>query len=150
MRWDSALHEPFGGEEKDADMTERVDNRSLGELVAEFSNAMGRLIRQEVELARRDFSSRLGQARRGATLVAVGGSLALAGLVVVLAALVLVLMAMGLDPWMAASIVGVGTLAVAYALVTAGLSRITRTSIVPAGAIESIKEDAKWVTGQRA
>jgi hypothetical protein len=131
-------------------MTERVDNRSLGELVAELTNELGRLIRQEMELARRDFSSRLGQARRGAGLVAAGGSLALAGLVVVLAALVLVLMALGLDPWLSASIVGVATLAGAYALVKMGLSRITRTSIVPAGAIESIKEDAKWVTGQRA
>jgi hypothetical protein len=131
-------------------MTERVDNRSLGDLVAELTNELSRLIRQEMELARRDFNSRLGQARRGAGLVAAGASLALGGLFVVLAAVVLALVTLGLDAWIAAVIVGAGTLAIAYVIVKAGMSRITRTSIVPAGAIESIKEDAKWVTGQKA
>jgi hypothetical protein len=131
-------------------MTERGDNRSLGDLVAELTNELSRLIRQEMELARRDLSSRVRQAGRGAGMVAAGGSLALGGLFVVLAAIVLALAALGMDPSLAALVVGAGTLAVGYLIVRAGLARVTRTSIVPAGAIESIKEDAKWVTGQKA
>jgi Putative Actinobacterial Holin-X, holin superfamily III len=131
-------------------MTERGDSRSLGDLVAELTNELSRLVRQEMELARRDVSSRLSQAGRGAGMVAAGGSLALGGLLVVLAAIVLALAAAGLDSWVAALIVGVGTLGIGYLIVKAGLTRVTRTSIVPAGAIESIKEDAKWVTGQKA
>jgi Putative Actinobacterial Holin-X, holin superfamily III len=131
-------------------MNERGDNRSLGDLVAELTNELSRLIRQEMELARRDVTSRLTQAGRGAGMVATGGSLALGGLFVVLAAIVLALTALGLDAWLAALIVGIGTLGVGYLVVKAGLARVTRTSIVPAGAIESIKEDAKWVTGQKA
>jgi Putative Actinobacterial Holin-X, holin superfamily III len=131
-------------------MTERGDNRSLGDLVAELTNELSRLIRQEMELARRDLGSRVRQAGRGAGMVAAGGSLALGGLFVVLAAIVLALTALGMDPWLAALIVGAGTLVVGYLIVRAGLARVTRTSIVPAGAIESIKEDAKWVTGQKA
>jgi Putative Actinobacterial Holin-X, holin superfamily III len=131
-------------------MTERGDNRSLGDLVAELQNELSRLIRQEMELVRRDLGSRIGQAGRGAGMVAAGGSLALGGLFVMLAALVLGLTALGVDSWLAALIVGAGTIGVGYLIVKAGLARVTRTSIVPAGAIESIKEDAKWVTGQKA
>ena len=65
-------------------------------------------------------------------MVAAGGSLALGGLFVVLAAIVLALAALGMDPSLAALIVGAGTLAVGYLIVRAGLARVTRTSIVPA------------------
>jgi Putative Actinobacterial Holin-X, holin superfamily III len=131
-------------------MTERVDNRSLGDLVAELTQDLGRLIRQEMELARRDFGSRLSEAGRSAGLVAAGSSLALGGLFVLLAAAVLALATVGLDAWVAALLVGVGSLAVGYLFVRTGLSRMKRRSMVPARAIESIKEDAKWVTGQKA
>jgi hypothetical protein len=131
-------------------MTERVDNRSLGDLFAELTQELGRLIRSEVELARVDLGNRVGRIGRSAGLVAAGGSLALGGFLVMLAAAVLGLSALGLDPWIAALLVGIAALGVGYVIVSAGLSRIRRTSVVPARTIESLKEDAKWVTGQKA
>jgi hypothetical protein len=131
-------------------MTDRVDNRSLGELIAELTQELGRLIRNEVELARIDLGNRLGQVGRNAGLVAAGGSLALGGFLVLLAAAVLGLAALGLDPWIAALVVGIGALGVGYVILSAGMSRMRQTTIVPVRSIESIKEDAKWVTGQKA
>jgi drug/metabolite transporter (DMT)-like permease len=131
-------------------MADRIDNRSLGDLLAELTRDLSTLIRKEAELARTEIGARIGFAARNAGLAAAGGAFALGGLLVLLAAAVLGFAALGLDPWLAAFLVGLATVVIGYILVNAGLSRMKRTTVVPVRAMESIKEDAKWVTGQKA
>jgi drug/metabolite transporter (DMT)-like permease len=126
------------------------DNRSIGDLIAELSRETGVLVRKEVELARTELTAKVRNASAHVGTTAVGGALAHAGLLVVLAALVIGLSQLGVPPWLAAGIVGFGTIAVGYLLVNKGLKALRGASVVPTHTVESLKEDARWTTRQGA
>jgi xanthine/uracil permease len=129
---------------------DRTDERSLGELFAELSRETGTLMRKEVELAKVELTASMRKAGADAGMTAAGGALAHAGLLVVLAALVLGLYELGIPAWLAAVIVGLGTIVVGYVLVNRGLTRLRQTQIVPANTVETLKENATWTTRQGA
>ena len=131
-------------------MTERIDNRSLGELFAELSRETGQLVRKEVELATTEMTAKAKRAGGHVGMAAAGGALAHAGVLVLLAAVVLALTDMGVQPWLSALLVGVLTMIIGYVLVTRALAALRSTSVTPTRAIESIKEDARWTTRQGA
>ena len=131
-------------------MTDRVDNRSIGDLIAELSRETGQLVRKEVELATTEMTAKAKKAGASAGIAAAGGALAHAGLLVLLAALVLGLSELGVEPWLSAVIVGVLTIIVGYVLVNKGLAALRSVSVAPTRAMESIKEDARWTTRQGA
>lgn len=131
-------------------MADHVDNRSLGDLFKELSRETGTLVRKEVELATTEMSAKLSTAGVHAGTVAAGGALAHAGLLVLVAALVIGLSQLGVTPWLSALLVGLLTIGVGYFLVNKGLTNLRRTSVAPTNAIESMKETARWTTGQRA
>ena len=131
-------------------MADRVDNRSIGDLIAELSRETGQLVRKEVELATTEMTAKAKKAGANVGLAAAGGALAHAGLLVLLAALVLGLSELGVEPWLSAVIVGALTIIVGYVLVNKGLAALRTTSVAPTRAIESLKEDAQWTTKQGA
>jgi drug/metabolite transporter (DMT)-like permease len=131
-------------------MADHIDNRSLGDLFKELSRETGTLVRKEVELATTEMSAKLSAAGAHAGTIAAGGALAHAGLLVLVAALVIGLSQLGVTPWLSALIVGLLTIGVGYLLVNRGLTNLRRTSVAPTKAIESMKETARWTTGQRA
>lgn len=131
-------------------MADKLDNRSLGDLLAELSRETSTLVRKEVELATTEMSAKLKDAAANAGIAAAGGALMHAGLLVVLAALVIGLAQLGVTPWLSALIVGVLTAAVGYVLVTRGLTNMRRTPMAPTQTMETLKENARWTTGQRA
>jgi drug/metabolite transporter (DMT)-like permease len=130
--------------------TDRMDDRSLGELFAELSRETGTLVRKEVELAKVELTANLRQVGTDAGITAAGGALAHAGLLVVLAALVLGLAELGVPAWLSAVIVGIGTIVVGYVLVNRGLTNLRRTHVAPTQTIETLKENARWTTRQGA
>jgi len=131
-------------------MADRVDNRSLGDLLAELSRETGQLVRKEIELATTEMTAKARKAGSQVGVAAAGGALIHAGVLVLLAMLVIALSEMGLAPWLAALIVGVMTIVIGYVLVNRGLTGLKRTSIVPQQTIETLKEDARWTTRQGA
>jgi putative superfamily III holin-X len=131
-------------------MADKLDNRSLGDLLAELSRETSTLVRKEVELATTEMSAKLKDAAANAGIAAAGGALMHAGLLVVLAALVIGLAQLGVTPWLSALIVGVLTAAVGYVLVNRGLTNMRRMPIAPTQTMETLKENARWTTGQRA
>lgn len=131
-------------------MTDRTDNRSLGDLLAELSRETGQLVRKEVELATTEMTARAKQAGGHVGITAAGGALAHAGLLVFLAALVLGLSQLGITPWLSALIISVLTIGVGYLLINRGLTGLRTTSVAPTRAMESLKEDARWTTRQGA
>ncbi len=131
-------------------MADNVDNRSLGDLFKELSRETGTLVRKEVELATTEMTTKLKTAGAHAGTVAAGGALAHAGLLVLVAALVIGLSQLGVTPWLSALLVGLLTIGVGYLLVNKGLANLRRTSVAPTNAIETMKETARWTTGQRA
>jgi xanthine/uracil permease len=131
-------------------MADKLDNRSIGELLAELSRETSQLVRKEVELATTEMTAKAKRAGGHVGIAAAGGALMHAGLLVFLAALVLGLSQLGVTPWLSALIISVVTLGAGYMLMRAGLSQLRGTSVAPTRAIESLKEDAKWTTRQGA
>jgi hypothetical protein len=131
-------------------MADKLDNRSLGDLLAELSRETGQLVRKEMELATTELTARARKAGAQVGVAAAGGALAHAGLLVLLAALVIGLAEMGLAPWLSALIVGVVTIVIGYVLVNRGLTGLRSTNFMPTQTIETLKEDARWTTRQGA
>jgi hypothetical protein len=131
-------------------MADRLDNRSIGDLLAELSRETGQLVRKEVELATTEMSAKAQQAGAHVGIAAAGGALAHAGLLVFLAALVLGLSELGVTPWLSALIISLLTLGVGYLLVNKGRAGLRSTNVAPTRAMESLKEDARWTTRQGA
>ena len=131
-------------------MAERIDNRSLGDLLAELSRETGQLVRKEIELASTEMTAKARRAGGQIGIAAAGGALVHAGVLVLLGMFVIALGELGLALWLAALIVGAVTIVVGYVLVNRGLSALRSTSIVPQQTIQTLKEDARWTTRQGA
>lgn len=131
-------------------MVEKLDNRSLGDLLSELSRETGQLVRKEVELATTEMTAKARVAGGQVGIAAAGGALAHAGLLVLVAAVVIGLAELGLAPWLSALIVGVLTMAIGYVLVNRGLAALRGTDMKPTQTIETLKEDARWTTRQGA
>jgi hypothetical protein len=52
--------------------------------------------------------------------------------------------------WLATGIVAIVTIAAGYILMNTGMSGLRRTPLAPRHTIETLKENAKWTTGQGA
>ena len=118
--------------------------RSLGELFGDLTNQLTTLVRQEIALARTETMDRATAVGRDAGLIGAGGALVYAGLLVLLAAVVLLLIDAGLDPWVAALIVGLLTALVGGGLAMAGRNRLQSADLTPRQTIKSLKDDADW------
>ncbi len=125
-------------------MDDRRDERSLGQLFGDLTRQMTTLIRQEIDLARTEMTTKAGAAGRDAAMVGVGGALLYAGLLGLMATIVLGLIQAGLDPWLAALIVAVVVAVVGGVLVQRGRSGLANASLAPERTVESVKEDADW------
>jgi len=122
----------------------------ISRMMAELSSETARLVRKEVELASTEMTAKARIAGGPAATAATGGALVHAGLLVLLAAFVIGLAQLGVTPWLSAAIVAVLTMVIGYVLINKGVSALRGTSVVPAQAIDSLKEDAKWTTRQGA
>jgi hypothetical protein len=131
-------------------MADKLDNRSLGDLLSELSRETGQLVRKEMELATTELTAKARKAGAQVGVAAAGGALAHAGLLVLLAALVIGLAEVGLAPWLSALIVGVLTISIGYVLINRGLAGLRGTNMMPTQTIETLKEDARWTTRQGA
>lgn len=131
-------------------MADKLDNRSIGDLLAELSRETSQLVRKEVELATTEMTAKARKAGGQVGVSAAGGALAHAGLLVFLAALVLGLSELGIAPWLSALIISLLTIGVGYLLVNKGIAGLRTTSVAPTRTMESLKEDAKWTTRQGA
>src|SRR5215218_7997800 len=98
-------------------MAESRSDRSLGDLFGALTSQLGQLIHKEVELARTEITANAVRTGRNASLIGIGGVVAYGGFLVVLAAAVLLLMSLGLEPWIAALIVGLVVVGIGAALV---------------------------------
>lgn len=131
-------------------MAEQLDNRTLGDLLAELSRETSTLVKKELELASTELSAKARAAGSQVAIAAAGGALMHAGFLVILAAVVIGLAQAGLEPWLAAGLVALATLAIGYVLINKGMTGLRRMPIAPQQTIETLKENAKWTTGQRA
>jgi len=122
--------------------------RSLPDLLSDLTTQMTTLVRQEVELARTEMTSKASRAGRGAAMIGAGGAVAYAGFLVLAAAVVALLVELGLDLWLAALIVGIVLAAIGGFLAFQGQNTIKRTSLAPERTVQTLKDDAEMLRGQ--
>ena len=126
-------------------MPEREDSRGLGDLLGDLANQVSTLVRKEIELARVEITSSVGRAGRGAAMAGLGGALLYAGLLVLLAAAVFGLIEAGMDPWLAALVVGVAAAVIGGVLTTVGVKQVQTTNMAPTQTAETVRENVEFV-----
>ena len=97
-----------------------VQEESLGDLFSDLAAHTGNLIKQEVSLVQVEMAHKVSIAGRHAGLLAVGGVAAFAALLNFSAAIVIIL-ANVMPLWLAALLVGGGTGALAYFIISSAL-----------------------------
>ena len=130
---------------------ERNDGqRSLGTLLRDLAEGSAALVRDEVRLARVEFSTLLGSVGRGTVSVAAGGVLALLGGLAVLAGLILLAGDQWLRDryWLAALIVTGIAGAAALWFTKRGLALLSPKRLAPDQTLATLQEDKEWLKRQ--
>jgi uncharacterized membrane protein YqjE len=118
---------------------------STGDLVAQLSKQVSRLVRDELRLAQVELQQKGKRAGLGAGLAGAGGVLALLGLAAVELAAIVAL-ALVLPLWAAALIIGGGVLLLAAILGWGGARQVKRgVPPIPEQAIASVQRDAQVI-----
>ncbi len=123
-------------------MQELRQERSVGELFGQLTQDLALLVRQEAQLAKTEMQTKVSRATSNLVSLATGGIVALIGALALTAALILLLVdPVGLDPWLAALLVGVVLAGVGYFMLQGGLRELKQIDPTPRRTVESIKED---------
>lgn len=116
--------------------------RSVGEVFGQLTQDVGLLVRQEAELAKTEMQAKLSRATSDLVNLAAGGIVALIGALALTAAIILLLVdPIGLNPWLAALLVGAVMAGIGYVMLKGGLRDLKRIDPAPRRTVESIKED---------
>jgi hypothetical protein len=118
---------------------QRDDDRSLSDLLAQLSQDMRTLLRQEVEIAQTEVAQKAYQAGKHVGVLALGSTLGYSGFLVLLAAMVMVLRKGGLPWWGAAVLVGVVVAGGGVVLAWKGMQGLRHDDLVPRQTIEILK-----------
>lgn len=121
-----------------------ADERSLGELFADLSRDLTSLIRDEIRLARAEVGAKATRVVRHVGMLVAGGVMALMGVVTLVAFVVLGLVAMGVPPWGAALLVGLGLAALGALTAARGLTALREEDLRLTATMETLKETAQW------
>ena len=127
-------------------MPDKQDH-SIGELFSELANETSLLIRQEIALAKVEFSEKASRIGRNVGFLVLGGAVAYAALLALLAALI-ILLANVMAWWLAALAVAVLVGIVAAVLISKALAELKKTNLAPQQTVETLKEDAQWAKQQ--
>jgi hypothetical protein len=123
------------------------EERSIGDLFSELMGETSTLIRQEVALAQVEITNKATAAGKNVGYLVVGGAVGYAALLVLLAGVVAIL-ANFVPLWASALIVAAVVGITAYMLISSALTQLRKTDLAPHEAVQSIKEDAKWLKDQ--
>lgn len=119
--------------------------RPTGELLKQLTDQTTRLVKQEIELAKLELQEKGKKAGVGAGMFGGAGALGLYALGALTATIILAL-ATFMPGWVAALIVTVVYGAIAGVLALRGKAKVKQaTPPVPEQAVETTKEDARWV-----
>jgi len=119
----------------------RPGDTGLGALIRAIAEALVRIGRGEVALARAEAARIAGDIGKGAAFVGIAAILALIGAGALAAAMVLGLIALGLPGWGAALAVAVGFVLVALGLLQQARHLLTARNLTPRRSIDSLRRD---------
>jgi len=127
-----------------------AEERSIGVLFGALSQDMALLVRQEAQLAKTEMQQKVSKVTTDLVSLATGGVVALVGGLALTAALILLLIdPVGIEPWLAALLVGAVLAIAGWVMLQRGVKDLKRTDPTPRRTVESIKEDIQWAKEQR-
>jgi len=129
-------------------MQQTNNEPSLGDLFGDLARDMGKLVSQEITLARTELTEKASRVGKDIVMLAMGGLVAYAGLLAIIAAVIFVIADRGVPLWASALIVGAVVAIVGYLLVQRGISALKQQDLTPRQTIQSIKEDSQWAKEQ--
>ncbi len=115
--------------------------KSTGEMMADIMGNVSNLVRNETDLARAEIGESLTKAGASLGSMAVALVLAITALNVLAAALVALLVQMGLEPLWASVLVGLGLLAIAFAVFASAKSALKQIGFVPTRTARNVSRD---------
>ena len=131
-------------------MTALRQERSIGELFGQLTQDLSLLVRQETQLAKTEIQEKISRANRDFVSLATGGVVGLVGALALVAAVILLLVdPIGLEPWLAALLVGALLAVGGYVMLRGGLRDLRAMDPAPRRTVESIKEDIQRVKERR-
>lgn len=131
-------------------MHQLSQERSVGELFGQLTQDLSLLVRQETQLAKTEIQEKISRASRDVVSLAAGGVVAFIGAFALTAAVILLLVdPIGLDPWLAALLVGALLAGGGYLMLRGGLRELKQLDPAPRRTVESIKEDIQMVKERR-
>ena len=114
-------------------MTALRQERSIGELFGQLTQDLSLLVRQETQLAKTEIQEKISRASRDLVALAAGGIVALIGGFAITAAVILLLVdPIGLEPWLAALLVGVLLAGGGYVMLQRGCATSRQWTRLPA------------------
>jgi len=138
-----------GGPDVDLAVQPAQPERSLGELFSDMTRDFSTLIRKEVELAKTELKEEASTAGKAGAML---GGAAVVGLVafIILSMTVAFALDTFLWRWLSFLIVTVVLAAVAGALASIGKKRLEAVNPTPETTVQTLKEDARWLSEQRS
>jgi hypothetical protein len=116
--------------------------RSMSELFGQLTQDLALLVRQETQLAKTEMQTKVSRLTNDLVSLATGGLVALIGALALTTSLILLLVEpVGLEPWLAALLVGAVLAGVGSFMLWGGLRGLKRMDPTPRRTVESIKED---------
>jgi drug/metabolite transporter (DMT)-like permease len=107
-------------------------------------------VRQETQLAKTEIQEKISRASRDLVALAAGGIVALIGGFAITAAVILLLVdPVGLEPWLAALLVGAVLAGGGYLMLQKGLRDLKTVDPAPRRTVESVKEDIQTIKERR-
>jgi len=129
-------------------MTTATNARPITDIFRDLLTQLTALLRNERELAQAEISEKIDQAARGLALMVGGAVLLVPALVVLLGAAVAAIMQTGMEPSLAALIVGAAALVIGGVLVLIGRNSLKLNRLVPTRTIEQLRRDASVASHQ--
>lgn len=120
----------------------RLEERSLGQLLRDLAEQLGRLIGDEGRLLKAELNDNVNRLTGGFTLLILGAVLGSAALLILLLALVAAL-SETMEPWLASVIVGGAVAVIALALLLAGRNRLKARALIPDRTLASVGDDVR-------
>lgn len=125
-----------------------AQHETTGQLIADATEQIGQLVRQEMALARAELTQSAKKAGTGAGIFGGAGLVALYGVAVLIATAVIAL-DLVMPLWLAALVVGVVLLAVAGVLALVGKRQVKQATPPVERTVHNVKTDIDTVKGRQ-
>lgn len=117
--------------------------RSMAAVLADIAGNIQHIVGAHIRLAKAELALALTSAKRGATLLIIGGAVAVLAVPLALLACVYALEAV-VAPWIAALIVAAAAGGIGALVIAMGLKQLRQVTIVPPRTLATIEDTIKW------